>query len=496
MKTIVVVDKLSDIDINVQDANLTLEVMTAKEFLTGPIFKSSQSIRVINCCRSLKYLSTGYYCSLLAESRKYKVIPTAKSVMDMAQQRYLSQLSDLDETLEKCLKRFDTLPSDQFSLLISFGQCANPFFKEFAQEVFDTFRYPALKVDIRKNLHFHVHKISPVRIHRLLKHEKSFLTQSFFQYVKKPWRSLAEDLLPKFSLAILINENDPNPPSNQRALKKFESIGEKMNIEVEFITKKDYHRLTEFDALFIRETTLLTDHTYRFALKAEYEGMPVLDESSSILRCTNKIYIHELLSKHKIPTIPTTLVSESNLGKICESLEFPVVVKIPDSNFSKGVHKAKTIDELKALCVTLFHHSELLLIQPFVPTEFDWRVGILAGKAVFVCRYFMAKNHWQIYKVGPRGKVDSGDTDCFPVDQCDPILISLAENAAKCIGNGLFGIDIKQTTEGYLVVEINDNPNIDHGIEDLVLKDELYRMILADFQRRIEKKWGQTSPVF
>ncbi len=496
MKTIIVVDKLSDIPLKAGETDLTLEVMTAKEFLTGPIFKSSQSVRVINCCRSLKYLSMGYYCSLLAESRKYKVIPTAKSVMDMAQQRYLSQLSDLDESLDKCLKRFGVLPSDQFSVLICFGQSENPFFKEFSQEVFDTFRYPVLKVDIRKNSHFHVHHISPVKIHRLLTHEKMFLTQSLFQYIKKPWRSLSEDLLPKFSLAILINPNDPHPPSNSRALKKFETIAEKMNIEVEFITKKDYHRLTEFDALFIRETTLLTDHTYRFALKAEYEGMPVLDESSSILRCTNKIYIHELLSKHKIPTIPTTIVAQSNLDTICASSIFPVVVKIPDSNFSKGVHKADTAEALKTLCTTLFDHSDLLLVQPFVPTEFDWRVGVLAGKAIFVCRYFMAKNHWQIYKVSPKGKVDSGNADCFPVDQCDPTLISLAENTAKCIGNGLFGIDIKQTHQGYMVVEINDNPNIDHGVEDVVLKDDLYRMILADFQRRIEKKWGQTVPLF
>jgi hypothetical protein len=36
------------------------------------------------------------------------------------------------------------------------------------------------------------------------------------------------------------------------------------------------------------------------------------------------------------------------------------------------------------------------------------------------------------------------------------------------------------------VIEVNDNPNIEHGCEDLVLKDELYRMILKDLMRRIE----------
>jgi len=489
MKTIVVVDKLTDIGFTIENSE-RLVVMTAKEFLSGPVVKSPHRVKVINCCRSLKYLSTGYYCSLLAESRHYKVIPTAKTVMDLAQQRYLSQLSDLDDTLNKCLKRFDTLPSTTFEVLIFFGQSDSDLLSDFAEDVFDMFRCPALLVEIRKDTEFHVHKISPVNVRTLSASEKLFLSKAFFNYTKKPWRQSTEDRIPKFSLAILIKENDSNPPSNARALKKFESMAEKLNIEVDFITRKDYHRLSEYDALFIRETTLLTNHTYRFALKAEYEGMPVLDESSSILRCTNKIYIHELLGNNGIPTIPTTIVSDANLDHLCSTSQFPVVVKIPDSNFSKGVHKAHTGDELKALCTTLFEHSDLLVVQPFVPTEFDWRVGVLGGKAIFVCRYFMVKNHWQIYKSDTKGKVDSGDADCFAVADCDPTLISLAENAAKCIGNGLFGIDIKQTDTGYLIVEINDNPNIDYGVEDVVLKDELYRIILLDFQRRMEEKWG------
>jgi len=490
MKTVIVVEKLTDISLNLSAPNLSVEVMSAKDFLSITSIKGGQSVRVINCCRSLKYLSTGYYCSLLAESRKYRVMPSAKSIMDMHQQRHLNQLRDLDDTLQKCLNRFEVLPSSHFTLLICFGQSDAKFFKEFSQEVFDTFRFPAVKVEIRKDTHFKVHKIVPVRIHRLAKYEQEFLSTAFMQYLHKPRRASSEDPLPKFSLAILVNDKDPNPPSNQRALKKFETVGEKMNIEVKQITKKDYHRLAEFDALFIRETTLLTDHTYRFALKAEYEGIPVLDESSSILRCTNKIYIHELLTKLKIPTIPTTIVTESNLDKICDTTLYPAVVKIPDSNFSKGVHKATSKEELRALCVTLLTHSELVLVQPFVYTEFDWRVGVLCGKALFVCRYFMAKDHWQIYKVDAKGQVSAGNADCFPVASIDPTLISLAENAAKCIGNGLFGIDIKQTDKGYLVVEINDNPNIDHGVEDLVLKDDLYRIILSDFQRRVEKRWG------
>ena len=33
-----------------------------------------------------------------------------------------------------------------------------------------------------------------------------------------------------------------------------------------------------------------------------------------------------------------------------------------------------------------------------MPTDFDWRIGVLEGKALYACRYFMARKHWQILK--------------------------------------------------------------------------------------------------
>ena len=54
------------------------------------------------------------------------------------------------------------------------------------------------------------------------------------------------------------------------------------------------------------------------------------------------------------------------------------------------------------------------------------------------------------------------------------------------MGNGLYGVDIKQTDKGFLVIEVNDNPNIEHGVEDKILQDKLYTAILQDFIRRID----------
>ena len=36
------------------------------------------------------------------------------------------------------------------------------------------------------------------------------------------------------------------------------------------------------------------------------------------------------------------------------------------------------------------------------------------------------------------------------------------------------------------VIEVNDNPSIDSSVEDAYLGDELYRIIMGDFVRRLD----------
>ncbi|MEW6506074.1 MAG: hypothetical protein AB1457_19150, partial [Chloroflexota bacterium] len=57
-------------------------------------------------------------------------------------------------------------------------------------------------------------------------------------------------------------------------------------------------------------------------------------------------------------------------------------------------------------------------------------------------------------------------------------LKELALRACDVIGHGLYGVDIKQTENGYVIVEVNDNPSIYAGYEDLRSKD-LYGKIIA-----------------
>jgi glutathione synthase/RimK-type ligase-like ATP-grasp enzyme len=153
------------------------------------------------------------------------------------------------------------------------------------------------------------------------------------------------------------------------------------------------------------------------------------------------------------------------------------------------VAKVESEQELLAKVDALLHKSELIVAQEWLPTEFDWRVGILDRRPLFVCKYFMAAGHWQIVKREPgRAGYQEGPVEAVAVAEAPEDVLKIALKAANLIGDGLYGVDIKQVGTRCYVIEVNDNPNVDAGNEDGVLKDALYREIMGSFVRRIEAR--------
>src|SRR5512132_738889 len=101
----------------------------------------------------------------------------------------------------------------------------------------------------------------------------------------------------------------------------------------------------------------------------------------------------------------------------------------------------------------------------------------------------MDRDDWQIVQHGSAGEApEEGGARTLAVDAAPPKVVEIATRAASLIGSGLYGVDLKETDRGVFVVEVNDNPNIDAGVEDAVLKDDLYRAVLAELVRRLEKR--------
>jgi len=486
-RLVIVVEKSSDWGSYYPSDN----VVAASDYLKEPVVADDERVQVINLCRSYKYLGIGYYVSLLAEARGHKVIPSVRTINDLRKRAlYGLDIEDINQKLIRFLPEEGRDTTD-FGVLLYFGETSYAPLADLCRQVFETFPCPILRIEFDREKVWQISAIKPAGLHTLADPQEDSFAQALDKFSKKLWRKPRARKKFRYDIAMLADPAEPMPPSNKRALKQFIEAGKEIGIEVEAVTKNDYSRIAEYDGLFIRETTAIDNHTYRFANKAEKEGMVVIDEPGSILKCTNKIYLHDLLKSRKLPTPKTEILYRDDAKRLAELpdvLGFPLVLKIPDGSFSRGIVKVETVDELRAAADELFQHTALVLAQEFMFTECDWRVGILDGQALYACQYFMSRGHWQIYNHGANATQKSGGFKTLPVREAPNDVIKLALKATAAIGDGLYGVDLKQTDGRTVVIEVNDNPSIDAGVEDAYLGEDLYRRIMEEFLRRMERK--------
>lgn len=463
-----------------------VELVDARSYLTDPRYAQMRRTRVFNLCRSYGYQSVGYYVSLLGEARGHKPQPSVAIIMDM-KLTALTRLytEELDDILQKALQ---PIRSRSFTLSIYFGANMAKRYERLSRQLFDLFPAPLLRVHFKREEDgWRLSQVAPLPAADMPASHRSFASEAASKYFARNPKKRRKEAM-RYNMAILHSPEDDHKPSNSRAIARFIKAARACSIEAEIIGRGDIGRLSAFDALFIRDTTSVTHYTYRFSRRARAEGLAVLDDPDSILRCTNKVYLAQLLERHRLPAPKTLIVHKDNVEDIIPTLGLPVILKQPDSAFSVGVVKAESEVALRQMVSMLLERSELIVAQKFSPTDFDWRVGVLDGEPLYACKYHMAKDHWQIIKVDGKGESDYGRCETMAVEDAPKDVIDIAVRASNLIGDGLYGVDLKQFAGKTYVIEVNDNPNIDAGYEDSVLKDQLYHRVMTSFLRRIENR--------
>lgn len=474
-------------------ANPAIPCIAAADYFRSEAHRPAPGTAVINLCHSYKYLSTGYYCSLLAEARGQSVFPSVKTINDLSRKAiYSLDTGELDAALDAILAGQGEQPMPvEFSIDVFFGLTDYTPLAALASQVFETFPAPLMRIEFEHRGRWHIQAIRMQYITGLNDRQQALFERALKSFKHESRLLAGPPHRWRYHFAILQNPDETLPPSNQRALDKFVEAGRDLDIQVALIEKKHFAQLTSYDALLIRETTAIRHHTYLFAKKAEREGMVVIDDSASILRCTNKVYLAALLRANGIPTPRTYVLQISDLGNI-DRLEaevgYPMVMKIPDGAFCRGVSKVASREEFLHTAHDLLQQSSLIVVQEYLYTEFDWRIGVLNQRAIFASQYFMSAGHWQVAKRDVNGKAEFGMGRAVALEAVPPALLAHAVQAANLIGDSLYGVDMKMTAAGPVVIEVNDNPNIDVGIEDGILGDELYRTVLQDLVRRVDAR--------
>ncbi len=481
LKTLVVVDAPAA-DLSMDAA----EIISFDTYLSDYPKLGQSKRRVLNLCDTEHYLSKGYYCSLLAEARQHKVLPSVQTINELRQS---SQDADWWIELPTAIMNSIEVTADPIEFSVFVGRSVEPKWSRLARHLFERFAAPLLRVTITFGPNMRV-RVARMGLNDVSADERAFFEDALSRYVSEGWRKPVAARKYRWDLAILVDPNEPLPPSDKEAIKRFGKAASKLGINSELIKHNDVTRLTQFDALFIRETTAIDHPTYRMASLAEREGLVVMDDPKSILRCCNKVFLHDAFAYSQVPSLKTKVVADASADTL-DMLEgmfgYPMVIKLPESSFSLGVFKVDTREALIRRLQELFTNTALVLVQEFCFTEFDWRIGVLNGKPIYACRYHMARKHWQIYNHGA-ARSKSGGFDAMPTFEVPTKVLAAAVKASAVVGNGLYGVDLKQRGESVYVIEVNDNPSIDHGVENRYLGDELYMIVMSEFAARLEAR--------
>jgi glutathione synthase/RimK-type ligase-like ATP-grasp enzyme len=471
-----------------------ISIISARSYLLNPAHARGMNTKVFNLCCSYDYQSLGYYVSLLADARGHRPLPAVKAMEDIQSGSILKRIADnLDALIQTT---FAELAQLEMVLHVYFGRHDEGRYGQLCEQLFNLTQTPTLHVTFRKCADKWIaHSVQMITLQDIAQASKAALIRAATECLQGHRKRSREPAAGRPRIAILKTHGLAPHPSNALAIEKFIRAAELLDMDAEVISEGDEQRLSQFDGLFIRDTTSINHFTYRMSRSASLAGLVVIDDPDSILRCTNKVFLAELLNRHRIPIPKTMLIQSDTTADIVATLGLPCILKQPDGAFSSGVVKVNSEQELRVELDALLAASAIVIGQEYLPTEFDWRVGVMDRRAIFVCRYYMAHGHWQIIQHKANGAAAEGRSEAFAIGEVPDNVIDVAVKAASLIGDGFYGVDLKQIGRRVVVIEINDNPNVDAGNEDGVLKDALYREIMGVFRKRIEAKKGAQHEV-
>ncbi|MDH3524131.1 MAG: RimK family protein [Acidobacteriota bacterium] len=485
MPTLVVVERAEDWPIDLPG----VEVVNARRYLTDPAHAGGRGVKVFNLCRRYGYQSLGYYVSLLGQARGHRPLPSVATLQDLRNRSLVRVMSeDLAEEVQRSLS---PIAGRDFTLSVYFGRNLAKRHQRLASRLFNLFPAPLLRAEFtrrRKSWEMRSLRVIPAR-EIPDRHHDFVVTAAREHFARRRAAQGSRPLPARWDLAILVNPEEAEPPSDERGLKRLVRAAHKVGFDVEILGPGDYGRIAEFDALLLRETTSVEHHTYRFARRAAAEGLVVIDDPESILRCTNKVYLAEALERARVPIPATRIVDRDTLDVLAREMVYPCILKQPDSCASRGVVRVDDEAGFLAAARRFFQDSELLIAQEFLPTDYDWRIGVLEGRPLFAARYKMVPGHWQIISRDAAGAVVRyGGTDAVALEDVPARVVELALAAAAVVGDGLYGVDLKQRGEECWVIEVNDNPNLDADCEDRILGEALYLRLMQVMLDRLERR--------
>ena len=175
---------------------------------------------------------------------------------------------------------------------------------------------------------------------------------------------------------------------------------------------------------------------------AEAVGIPTINNSHSIRLVRDKAVAAAFAHEHGLPVPHTYFVAHSKLLAQVPEAEYPIVVKPSNGSYCRDIYRLNSPAELPALKIAESNEQFFLAQQYMENTGFDIKL------------YVTGEEVRAVVKKSPlHSTVKEG---LIPVT---PALKKLAIRVSRIFGLDIFGLDVVETPNGLVLLDINDFPS-------------------------------------
>jgi hypothetical protein len=193
------------------------------------------------------YQSRGYYVSLLAEARGQKVIPSAKTILDLKSPSIVKVLSrDLDEVIQQSLGAQEQA---RVHLQHVLRRNVNRKYDKLAHELYKVFQSPLLRARFVKGEKWELRSVRPIPYNDIPEEHlplREALRHGVLRQEALRWGAGRPQ---PYDLAILVNPDDKAAPSEPAGHREIPAGRGGHGFRVEIIGPGDIDRIGEYDAL-------------------------------------------------------------------------------------------------------------------------------------------------------------------------------------------------------------------------------------------------------
>jgi glutathione synthase/RimK-type ligase-like ATP-grasp enzyme len=271
-------------------------------------------------------------------------------------------------------------------------------------------------------------------------------------------------------LGIFVDRQTLSYSKKLSMLMRFRDVAESLGHRSYFIFPVELKKISKLDGLLIRSRTDPLNVSYVAARMASIHGIPVIDNPEAIRVCSDKVNMYLHLMRAEVPIPRTELMVRKEIvpadARNCfERLGAQVVLKEPSTSYSNRVKRVHRVEDFLQTARAYLKMADELVVQEYIESEEDWRIGVLNGRFLFASRYVLPREADQVQAVDSE-EIPYYGIEMVREEEVPAGAVDLAILASQAIGSGLFSVDIKERQGKMYVIEVNDNPSLESGEED------------------------------